>query len=249
MRKTESSPATTPDESALAAPACTTSVLLVTSTPSKLRASARIASRPTPPPKSSTKATESGFASHAALVLDFGGGVGRDALRALARSLLGVEVTSDPEAVRAAAAGALSSGVVAADDAVFLNDLLNLPQPSELRPIYEAMDTGTRNRGQLDLVARILDRKSRQRPRLLVVEDLHWADQLVLMQLARLTTVMAQFPALLIMTSRIEGDPLDATWRAQVSGFRADDDRSWPSALGRCPRSCRGADRGEYGFR
>jgi class 3 adenylate cyclase len=164
------------------------------------------------------KATESGFACHTAFVLDFGGGVGRDAVRALARSLLGVEVTSDTEAMRAAAARALSSGLVASEDAVFLNDLLNLPQPSELRPIYEAMDTGTRNRGQLDLVARILDRKSRLRPRLLVVEDLHWADQLVLMQLARLTTVVAQHPALLIMTSRIEGDPLDETWHAQVSG-------------------------------
>src|SRR6516225_2449233 len=116
------------------------------------------------------KATESGFACHAALVLDFGGGVGRDAVRVLARSLLGVEVTSDTEAVRAAAARALSSGLMASEDAVFLNDLLNLPQPSELRPIYEAMDTGTRNRGQLDLVARILDRKTRLRPRLLVVE-------------------------------------------------------------------------------
>jgi len=164
------------------------------------------------------KATECGFACHAALVLDFGGGVGRDAVRVLARSLLGVEVTSDTEAVRAAAARALSSGLMASEDAVFLNDLLNLPQPSELRPIYEAMDTGTRNRGQLDLVARILDRKSRLYPRLLVVEDLHWADQLVLMQLARLTTVVAQYPAILIMTSRIEGDPLDETWRAQVSG-------------------------------
>jgi tetratricopeptide (TPR) repeat protein len=164
------------------------------------------------------KATESGFACHAALVLDFGGGVGRDAVRALACSLLGVEVTSDTEAVRAAAARALSSRLVESEDAVFLNDLLNLPQPSELRPIYEAMDTGTRNRGQLDLVARILDRESGLRPRLLVVEDLHWADQLVLMQLARLTTVVAQHPALLIMTSRIEGDPLDETWRAQVSG-------------------------------
>jgi tetratricopeptide (TPR) repeat protein len=164
------------------------------------------------------KATEAGFACHAALVLDFGGGVGRDAVRALARGLLGVEVTSDTEAVRAAAARALSSGVVATDDAVFLNDLLNLPQPPELRPIYEAMDTGTRRQGQLDLVARILDRKSRERPGLLVVEDLHWADQLILMQLARLTIVVAQHPALLIMTSRIEGDPLDETWRAQASG-------------------------------
>lgn len=164
------------------------------------------------------KATESGFACHAAFVLDFGGGVGRDAIRALACSLLGVELTSDTEAVRAAAGRALSSGLVAGEDAVFLNDLLNLPQPSELRPIYEAMDTGTRNRGQIGLVARMLDRKSRLRPRLLVVEDLHWADQLVLMQLARLTTVVTQHPVLLIMTSRIEGDPLHETWRAQVSG-------------------------------
>jgi predicted ATPase len=116
----------------------------------------------------------------------------------------------------AAAAAALSSDVVASDDAVFLNDLLNLPQPPELRPIYEAMDTGTRSQGRQRMVARILARKSRQRPRLLVVEDLHWADQPVLMHLARLTAAVAQHPALLIMTSRIEGDPLNETWRAEV---------------------------------
>jgi class 3 adenylate cyclase len=91
------------------------------------------------------KATQAGFACHAALVLDFGGGAGRDAIRALARSLLGIEVTSDTAAARAAVAAALSSGVVASDDAVFLNDLLNLAQPPELRPIYEAMDAGTRS--------------------------------------------------------------------------------------------------------
>ena len=164
------------------------------------------------------KAIEAGFLSHVALVLDFGSGVGRDAIRSLARNLLGVEVTSNSEVVRAAAADALSSGVVASDDAVFLNDLLNLPQPPELRPIYEAMDTSTRSRGQLDVVAGVLDRKSRQHPRLLVVEDLHWADQSVLLQLSRLTTVLPQYPSLLIMTSRIEGDPLDEIWRAQVSG-------------------------------
>jgi tetratricopeptide (TPR) repeat protein len=163
-------------------------------------------------------ATEAGFACHAALVLDFGAGDGRDAIRALVRSLLGVEVTSDAAAARTAAAASRSSDVVASDDAVFLNDLLNLPQPPELRPIYEAMDTGARSRGRERVVARILDRKSRQRPRLLVVEDLHWADQPVLMQFAKLTTTVAQHPALLIMTSRIEGDPLDETWRAEASG-------------------------------
>ena len=80
-------------------------------------------------------------------------------------------MTSDIEAARAAAGTALSSDVVASDDTVFLHDLLNLPQPPELRPIYEAMDTGTRSQGRQRMVARILARKSRQRPRLLVVEE------------------------------------------------------------------------------
>jgi hypothetical protein len=102
-------------------------------------------------------AEEAGFVCHSALVLDFGGGVGRDAIRALARSLLGLELMSDSEAVRAAAVAALSSDVVASDDAVFLNDLLDLPQPPELRPIYEAMDSGARGGGRQRVIARIVD--------------------------------------------------------------------------------------------
>jgi len=162
-------------------------------------------------------ATEAGFVCHAALVLDFGSGAGRDAIRALVRSLLGVEVTSDSEATRGAAAMALSSDLVSSDDAVFLNDMLDLPQPPELRSIYEAMDSSTRSLGQRRVVARILDFTSRQHPRLLIVEDLHWADQPTLAHLAKLTTIMAQYPALLIMTSRIEGDPLDEAWRAEAA--------------------------------
>jgi tetratricopeptide (TPR) repeat protein len=163
-------------------------------------------------------AIEAGFACHAAVVLDFGGGAGRDAIRALVRSLVGVEVTSDATAASAAAVAALSSDVVASDDAVFLNDLLNLPQPPGLRPIYEAMDSGTRSQGRQRVMARILDRKSRQQPRLLIVEDLHWADEPVLRHLARLTITVAQHPVLLIMTSRIEGDPLDEAWCAEAPG-------------------------------
>jgi hypothetical protein len=34
--------------------------------------------------------------------------------------------------------------------------MLNLPQPRELRAIYEAMDSGTRSRGQERVIARIL---------------------------------------------------------------------------------------------
>jgi class 3 adenylate cyclase len=129
-------------------------------------------------------ATQSGFARHSALVLDFGGG--GDAIGALVRSLLGVELTSDEATTGAAAAAAVRADLVASDDAVFLNDLLDLAQPSDLRSLYEAMDSGTRSLGQRRVVAGILKRTSRQRAGLLIVEDLHWADQQTLAHLARL---------------------------------------------------------------
>jgi class 3 adenylate cyclase/tetratricopeptide (TPR) repeat protein len=163
-------------------------------------------------------AEEAGLSCHLALVLDFGGGAGRDAIRAMARSLLGLDLTAGSGAAHGAAAAALSSEMVAGGDTVFLNDLLDLPQPPELRPIYEAMDSGARSGGRQRLLARILERTSRQRPRLLVVEDLHWADRPTLADLARLAATVKQHPALLVMTSRIEGDPLGEAWRAAAAG-------------------------------
>jgi class 3 adenylate cyclase/tetratricopeptide (TPR) repeat protein len=153
-----------------------------------------------------------GFACHVALVLDFGAGTGRDAVRSLVRSILGVAAGAD------AAARALGAGLVAVEDAAFLNDLLDVPQPTELRALYDAMDNAARNRGKRRTVARLVERASRERPLLLVVEDLHWADQLVLAHLARLAATAAECPALLVMTARAEGDPLDAAWRARLGG-------------------------------
>jgi tetratricopeptide (TPR) repeat protein len=163
-------------------------------------------------------AEEAGFSCHSALVLDFGGGAGRDAIRAMTRSLFDLDLTADSEVVRSAVAAALSSEMVAGDDTVFLNDLLDLAQPPKLRPIWEAMDSGARSGGRQRVLARILHATSRQRPRLLVVEDLHWADRPVLAHLAKLATTVAQHPAVLVMTSRVEGDPLDETWRAEAAG-------------------------------
>jgi predicted ATPase len=166
-------------------------------------------------------AEEAGLSCHLALVLDFGGGAGRDAIRAMARSLLGLDLTASSEAAHGAAAAALSSEMVAGDDTVFLNDVLDPPQPLELRPIWEAMDSSARSRGRQRLLARILERTSRQRPRLLVVEDLHWADRPTLADLARLAATVAQHTALLVMTSRIEGDPLDEAWRWRRRALRS----------------------------
>ena len=151
-------------------------------------------------------------------MLDFGGGTGRDAIRSLVRSMLGLGAGADPTAAVAAATRALEAGLVADEDAVFLNDLLDLPQPRELRALYDAMENAARNRGKRRAMARLAERASRERPLVLLVEDLHWADDLVLAHLARLAAALAECPGLLVMTSRVEGDPLDSAWRARLGG-------------------------------
>ena len=158
------------------------------------------------------RAREAGFACHTGLVLDFGTGAGRDAIRALVRGMLGLEVSSDATAARAAAELALGMGLVDCEDAVFLNDLLDLPQPTEQRAAYDAMNNAMRIEGKQRTLFRLADRASRLQPRLLIVEDLHWADKLTLTYLAELTKAAPGCPLLVLTTTRIQGEPASQTW-------------------------------------
>ena len=160
-------------------------------------------------------ARRAGFVCHTGLVLDFGAGTGQDAIRSLVRSLLGLEPGggSDRAAVHAAGEWAVADGLVVAERRVYLNDLLDLPQPVELRALYDAMDSSNRARGTRETVAELIARVSAERPLLLVIEDVHWADRPTLDHLATLTETAAEHPAVLVMTSRVEGDPLDDAWR------------------------------------
>ncbi len=158
-----------------------------------------------------------GFAKHKGLVLDFGVGKGQDAIRALVRSLL--DVAGGGKAERAAAAdAAIATGWLEADQRVFLADLLDLPQPAELRAMYDAMDNATRNRGKRRVVADLVHAAGARRAALLIVEDVHWADKPTLGHLAEITATVRDSQAVLVMTTRIEGDPLDSAWRAATHG-------------------------------
>ncbi|MGE3740016.1 MAG: adenylate/guanylate cyclase domain-containing protein [Geminicoccaceae bacterium] len=161
-------------------------------------------------------AEERGFACHGGLVLDFGGGKGQDPIRAIVRGLLGAPDADDEEPCRAAVERAVAEGLVAPDGRVFLNDLLDLAQPLELRALYDAMDNIARNRAMGETVAALVRAASASAPRLLVVEDVHWADALTLAQLGTLAATVAECPAMLVVTSRPEGEPLDAAWRART---------------------------------
>lgn len=159
-----------------------------------------------------------GLACHTGLVLDFGVGKGRDAIRALVRSLLDLPPGSGKEARKSAAEKALADGFLQPDQQVFLNDLLDLPQPIALRTLYDAMDNAARMRGKQAVVVALIGATSRRRPVLLTIEDIHWADASILAYLAAMTSAMREYPGVLVMTARIEGDPRDRGWLATTEG-------------------------------
>ena len=72
-------------------------------------------------------AAANGFKVHRGLVLDFGVGEGRDAIRSVVQSLLDIPSGSDAATRQAAANAAIGSGLVTAERRIFLNDLLTLP--------------------------------------------------------------------------------------------------------------------------
>jgi tetratricopeptide (TPR) repeat protein len=145
-------------------------------------------------------AAERGFACHAGAVLDFGAGAERDPIRALARSLVGEGFDCAPA------------------ELALLNDLAGIAQPPELRQLVDAMDHAARHKGRLAALGALVTRASAAQPTLLVVEDVHWADEATLEHLARLCAVVADCRALLVMTSRVESDPLGAAWRSRTFG-------------------------------
>ena len=163
-------------------------------------------------------ATSRGFACHTGIVLNFGVGEGGDAIRTIAYRLLGLSPGADCEARGAAAARAVSEGLVLADQNVFLNDLLRLPQPVDLRLLYDAMDNSVRGRGRRQVMAELVRRASTRQPLMLVVEDLHWAEGITLECLAELAATITECAAVLVMTSRIDGDPIDEAWRGAARG-------------------------------
>jgi class 3 adenylate cyclase/tetratricopeptide (TPR) repeat protein len=163
-------------------------------------------------------AREAGFACHGGLVLDFGARTARDAVRSLVRGMLGLDAATDQSSAGLAAARACADKLVEENDAPFLNDLIDAHQSLDQRAVYDAMDNTTRIRGRRQVLMRLVERSSRVQPRLLTIEDIHWSDRSTLEDLAGLCSVVAECPAILLMTSRIEGDPLDQAWRALAGG-------------------------------
>lgn len=156
------------------------------------------------------------FQCHKAIVYDFGTGKHEDVPSTLVRSLLGIgrDHTED-ERVRHAEA-AVESGRTGANGRVFLYSLLDLPMSKELRSLYDAMDDPVRDQGRQALVIDLIQSACVHCPVLILVEDIHWASQAMLGFLAAIAKGSRDCRVVLMLTSRVEGDPLDWTWRTAI---------------------------------
>jgi class 3 adenylate cyclase/tetratricopeptide (TPR) repeat protein len=158
-----------------------------------------------------------GFVTAKSSVVDFGGGRERDPVRLIAAALLDLSPAAPPEALQSRLQQA---GLDHGQARAALADLLNLPMEAEARQLYEAMPAQARSDAIERLLSGLLALAARARPRLLIVEDVHWTDMAVLSRLTALGRTAAEAPCILLLTTRIAGDPLDPAWRSRLRGTR-----------------------------
>ncbi|MGC1564271.1 MAG: adenylate/guanylate cyclase domain-containing protein [Bradyrhizobium sp.] len=158
-----------------------------------------------------------GMSSTAGIVLDFGTARGHGAVRTVVSGVVGLG-SATPDEFGPAIDVAIRDGKLEADDAPYLRDMLEMPQPEAARKLYEAMDADARTIGKERVVGALVRASANNRPLLVTVEDIHWADQEALSLLAAVTRATGVSQTVLIMTTRLEGDPLDAHWRSAAGG-------------------------------
>lgn len=159
-----------------------------------------------------------GYELHAGRLQDFGAERGRGALKNIALSLLDLPGHAQAYQIEAVFEEAVAEGRLSRDARTFLYDILDQQQPAELERLHESMESQTRVRNKIELLAGLIERRSLERPLMVLVDDIHWADVRTLSILAGLAAAIRDTAALLVMTSRVIEDPLGRSWRTAAQG-------------------------------
>lgn len=163
-------------------------------------------------------AKQQDYASHAGRLQDFGAERGRGALKNITLSLLELPWGAEATQADAAFENAVQQGWLSEDARVFLYDILDMQQSAELESLHEGMETSTRLRNKIQLLASLIKWRCRAQPIMILVDDIHWADSRTLAILAGVAAQIRDAPVILLMTSRVIEDPLDRSWRTAAQG-------------------------------
>ncbi len=159
-----------------------------------------------------------GTACHCVQVLDFGQVKARRPLAALFTSLLGVDSDASPAERGRAIADAIASGRLPADSVMSASGLIGAPLSPEHASIERNLEAQALEHGRMEVVRRLIESACNQAPLLLVIEDLHYAGGEEAARLGELAAAVASQPALLVLSTRPDEDPIDAAWRARARG-------------------------------
>ncbi len=162
-------------------------------------------------------ARERQFSVHEVAVFDFGVGKGQDAIGALARKLLGISPGTHKDSRRQAAETALHDGMFAQSHAAFVNTLIDVPQPPQLRAMFDSLGHEARVQGRQAALVALIEGAAARTALLVAVDDIHWANEETLNDLAVVASVIANHPVIVVMTARRGGDPLDQAWHNRIA--------------------------------
>jgi len=163
-------------------------------------------------------AQDHGYACHRVLVLDSGTARERDAMRELATGLLDAGVRPDDDLLAARLEGLVARGAMMPVSAALLAGTLDLRASDSARELQGAIDPAARGPATSQALVELMKAASIAMPRLIVVEDLHWSDEATLRHVAALANATASLPALVVLTSRRDGDPMATPWRGTLRG-------------------------------
>ncbi|NVO56759.1 tetratricopeptide repeat protein [Rhodobacteraceae bacterium B1Z28] len=158
------------------------------------------------------------YSIHNGVVMDFGAREGHSAIQSVARSILGLEATDDTATAAAVAKDAIGKGWVGPPNAAHLSALLELEQDPGLAEVYAVMDNKARLRGRRQVIDELLSARSKDAPLLIQVEDIHWASPDILTACSHIAAATRDLPCVLMMTSRVEGDPINRDWQMGTDG-------------------------------
>ncbi|RDU95942.1 ATP-binding protein [Trinickia dinghuensis] len=161
-------------------------------------------------------ARDEGFVCHDGEFHDFDVDNGSLLLTHLVLSLAGLPIGAEQRAASHSpmAAAALRNEKLPAESLVFLQALLGVALDDEVqRARYAAMSDRERRDGLQLAICDLMLRQAIRQPLLIGIEDLHWGDLQTLALLGRLMAATSDAPIVWLLTSRQEGDPLDATLR------------------------------------
>jgi len=152
-------------------------------------------------------AAQQGYQCHRVLIFDFGMAINQDPLRLLTRSLLGIDNFATRSQIDSIIDGLVRDRPDANIRRAHLNDLIGVEQPGPLRALLDAVDDAARAVAGRELICALVREAASESLVSIIIEDIHWAEQTVLNQITALAETVRSCASIIVVTSRIDGDP------------------------------------------